>query len=106
DDVKVQSTVYQDGFGLRLTGSGFVEGAQTLILGTAIGAGGATEVPDVWDFAGPDAFDLNVNGHFFNTSENVDLPSDPPTGPIKLRTLGGSSEPWPVFFTGFATGTE
>src|SRR4029079_3330837 len=46
-----------------------------------------------------------VGGHTLNTSADVELPVDPPTGPIKLRTLGGSSEPWPVAFTGFAGGT-
>ena len=52
-DIDLTSTWFGDGANLRLTGSGFIEGAQTLILGTG---GGAVEVQDLWDFTVPDAY--------------------------------------------------
>ena len=101
-DIDITNSFYDDTATLRLTGSGFVEGAQTLILGSAIGAGGAVEVQDLWDTAGANAYRVGVVP---NAGVDFGLPVEPPFGPVKVRTLGGSSEAIPIGFTGIAAGT-
>ena len=105
-DIDLTSGYYSDGASLTLTGSGFVEGAQTVLFGTAIGAGGASEVEDLWRFAGADAYYTNVGGQLHeNTGMNLTIAADAATGPVKVRTLGGTSAPFSLEFTGIAAGT-
>ena len=105
-DVNLISSDYHDGSSVQLTGSGFIDGAHTILLGTAIGAGGASEVEDLWSHVGPDAFQGTVNGqNRENAFTSFTLPADPPTGPVKVRTLGGSSESFELGFSGIAAGT-
>ncbi|MGH7894003.1 MAG: hypothetical protein ACREQL_04995, partial [Candidatus Binatia bacterium] len=98
-DVDLTSSVYDDGANLSLTGSGFVEGAQDLLLGTGPGT---ALVSDLWNSAGPDTF---ATPSPTNGGANIGLPVAPPFGPFVVRTLGGSSTPFSVGFSGFAPGT-
>ena len=77
-------------------------GLGNAVLGTAIGAGGATEVQDLWDAKGPDAYSA---GSTLNARVDFGLPVEPPSGPVKVKTLGGSSVAFPISFAGIAAGT-
>ena len=83
-DVDLTSGDYDDGSSVQLTGSGFIEAAQTVLIG-------GEAVPDLWHFTGPDVFQGSVGGQ---TRENalisLTLPASPATGPMQVRTLGGS----------------
>src|SRR5205807_9880091 len=90
------SGYYSDYANVFLTGSGFVEGAQQVLFG-------GTAVPDVWDYAGPDSFYDYSHGYRPNAAANFGVPANAPPGPIPVRTLGGTSAPFAVSFTGTDT---
>ena len=72
--VVATSGFYSDGANLQLTGSGYIEGAEQLLLDTAV-------VQDVWMSAGPDSYGVSTNIFRNNAQVNYPLPTNPSTGP-------------------------
>ncbi len=83
---------FQNG-GVFLTGSGFADGAM------AINFGGSTfEDPN----QGSSEFDVYSN----NTVAGARVPVGVPTGPISVTTLGGTSVPFGLAFTGIVASSD
>ena len=78
---------YDGHVSLTLSGSGFAEGL------TSVHVGG-TAIDDTSRSTGTD---VSGNGHL-----SVQLPADPPTGPISVTTVGGASAPYAIALTGIA----
>ena len=78
------------GGGLRLRGTGFVEGGSTVNFGNVA-------VVDTSAANGPDVFAGYV---FENDAMNLTVPTNAPFGPITVTTLGGTSAPYGLTLTG------
>src|SRR5712671_2377755 len=98
-DIDLSGTIFDDGSTITLTGSGFIEGAMDVVIGSGINQ---QTIEDQWDFAGTDVFN---SGSIVDGAANFGLPGNPPPGPIKVRTLGGTSTTFAITFTGVAAGT-
>jgi hypothetical protein len=88
--------LFHDG-GMRLRGTGFVEGGSTIHFGAAA-------LTDFGPSQGP-----NVGLAFVHENDGIDLlvPNGVPLGPISVSTLGGRSAAFPLAFTGIvATATS
>ncbi len=97
DQIFFNNGLYAGNF-LELTGSGFAEGASTVLFGDS-------SLADSSRSTGIVVFSLN----FANDNVFVNVPAGVPTGPIRVSTIGGTSDPLNVTFSGLdasaATGT-
>ena len=100
-DIDVTGAVYGSG-NLRLAGGGFIEGAQSLLLGT-------TELQDVWRADGPNAFNTFATPTFsvgrVNAGNDFGLPPNAESGTVRVKTLGGTSSAFPISFIGISVGS-
>ena len=74
------------GSNLQLTGSGFAEGASSVLLGNQ-------SVADLSRHHGLDVFNTS-------TRINLTVPSDVPSGPIRVSTVGGTSAAFGISLSG------
>ena len=76
------------GANLQLAGSGFAEGATSVLMG-------GQSIEDIARNQGLDVFSSG-------TRINLTVPSGAPTGPIQVRTVGGTSTAFGIAFTGIS----
>ena len=76
------------GSNLRLNGRGFAEGATEVLVG-------AQRVADLARSSGPDSFYFSNAGRT-DSAINLTVPAGLPTGPISVRTVGGTSAALPI----------
>ena len=72
--------------GMRLTGSGFSEGAMSISFGDRT-------------LVDPSRTSSEMDTFSTNTATNIRVPRDVPSGPITVSTLGGTSAPFGLTFT-------
>src|SRR5262249_53441851 len=96
DDVSAYSPGYPlHGYPVSLSGRGYVEAGTVLHFGTAtISDSSASSGPDIYDGYDPyPSYHANAQVSFY-------APAGLPAGPVSVTTLGGTSAPFGLTFTG------
>ncbi|SEF48157.1 Ig-like domain (group 3) [Nitrosospira multiformis ATCC 25196] len=97
------NSIYNGGF-LTLSGSGFAEGAIAVLFG-------GQRLNDSSRNTGPDVYQGYVDGktalgYGENTTLNLIVPTNVPTGPIQVATIGGTSAAFGLSITGITASAD